>query len=44
MVTADAGISVKKFKKLAFMLNYLYICSKILSVSDYEEENDCRKD
>ena len=39
-------VSVKKFLKLAYMLNLLYICSGILSVRGYEreEENDCRKD
>ena len=39
-------VSVKKFWKLAYMLNLLYICSGILSVRGYEreEENDCRKD
>lgn len=33
----------KIVEKLAYMLNYLYICNEILSVRDYEleEENDC---
>ena len=32
--------------KLAYMLNYFYICSKVISGRDYvhEEENNCWKD